>query len=172
MSERDNQNPGDSTNDPESGKSGDAARPDRGPRRELAPNGEGQLAPPDATWAPDPTQLPTRDRIAAEGRRLKLDRAVAESTYVSDVFFFVQQQPLELHEAVLASIGAAADLHSRLRTSVSGTLGGDFVRWCRGRYPGIVARQLADVLAASGCRLAAEYVVEIELINRRAEGCG
>ena len=94
--------------------------------------------------------------------------AVRESLYVADVFCVIQARSLEFYEGLLAELGRGCESHAKLRASYTGTLAGDFIRWCRGLFPGLVARDLAEFMAASGMMLANQFRVEIEETVRRA----
>ena len=143
-------------------RTGDTARTD------AAANGEGALGPPDAGWAPTGRLLPIRERVAFEAIRIGLAGAVRESLYVADVFCVIQARSLEFYEGLLAELGRGCESHAKLRASYTGTLAGDFIRWCRGLFPGLVARDLAEFMAASGMMLANQFRVEIEETVRRA----
>lgn len=140
------------------------------PHLPKAMNGEGCLGSPDESWRAEGRLPPSSDRIAIEAARLQLDRAMAESPFVSHVFAALAVLPLEHYESLLAAIGVTADVHARLQKIGRGTLAGDFIRWCRGKHPGIFAEALAAVLATSGHRLAAQYRADLEAVGGRSGG--
>lgn len=163
----DDHNPDSNTPDPLDPRD---PQPARG--SEAAPNGEGLLGPIDETWREGAPQPEARARIELESARIGLPKATGESIYVSDVFFAIQSLPIERHEALLAAVGRAAGPFAKLRTTYTGTCAGDFVRWCRGRFPGLLAHDLAEVLALGGIGLAGAYTEELERTVKRAHGRG
>jgi len=136
---------------------------------ENAPNGEGKLGPPDDAWRPTKKLGAGPLCVALAVEQVGLRQAIAESIYVSDVFFAMEYLPLERCEAFLAALGHCQAPYQKLRCKCIGTLAGDFIRWCRGLFPGLLAHDLAAVLAASGLTLAGQYEAEIRQKVARAD---
>lgn len=151
---------------------GDDRPDDDGGQAEVAANGEGALAPLEGEWRPAEPIPPARERIALEAERIGLAKAVANSLYVADVFAALQGGHIEYAELFMVELGRGANLFSQLRTTYTGTLAGDFIRWCRGNFPGLLANDLAQVLAVSGPRLAGEYRAHMKEVIQRAKRRG
>jgi hypothetical protein len=150
--------------DPEDDDARNRGEPRRHPQdpAPLAPNGEGSLAAPDASWRPDPLNTGAADRIAKEMARIQLAEAQSGSLFVADVAHGLRTLPIERFESILVAIGEAARLHERLPQLRRGTLATEFIRWCRNKNPGILAHDLAALLAVRGITLAAEYRAALE----------
>jgi hypothetical protein len=145
---------------------------DNGDNTPLASNGEGPLGPIDASWQTESTITPARERIAYEADRIGLARAVAESMYVSDVFFTLQLGPLERYEGLLVALGRCVDGFAKLRPSYTGTVAGEFVRWCRCSFPGMLASDLAELLNSRGLGLVEQFQHALEAAAKLGKGRG